>query len=192
MLAGRVRLGVPGFHNISNAVAALAVIDSLGVDPAICYQVLSHFNGVGRRFEKIGEYKGIKVIDDYAHHPTEVKATLDAASLAGRRVLCLFQPHRYSRTATFLNEFGTAFKRADLLYLHAIYPAGEAPFPGISAAILAEQIRESSGIPVVQNDDLAILEAEVAKEARPGDLIITMGAGDITYAAPRILSLLSK
>ena len=192
MLAGRVKLSVPGLHNISNAVAALAVVDSLEIDPARCYSILSKFHGVGRRFEKIGEARGIQVIDDYAHHPTEVKATLEAARLSGKRVLCLFQPHRYSRTAAFFDEFSSAFRHADRLYLHAVYPAGEEPLPGVNAAALAERIREKSGIPVAQNDDLAALEAEITQEARPGDLIITMGAGDITYAAGRILNLLRQ
>jgi len=190
LIAAAVTLGVPGRHNIGNAVGALALAVQLGLDPAACAPALAAFQGVGRRFEVIGTVNEITVIDDYAHHPTEVKATLETARLSGRRVICLFQPHRYSRTAALFEEFARAFAAADQVLLHRIYSAGEAPIEGIDAATLAESIRRQSNVPVIYSDDLTPLEEEAARAARPGDLIITMGAGDITYSAPRILKLL--
>ena len=192
-LASDITVGAPGRHNISNATAALAVAANLGLDVASCASVLANFHGVGRRFELIGEVNGITVIDDYAHHPTEVKATLEAAALSGRRVISLFQPHRYSRTKNLFEQFAAAFDQADRLYLHAVYPAGEKPLPGASAAALAGRIRElNPKLPVFQDDEISALETAIAADAKPGDLIITMGAGDVTYAAPRILALLKK
>ncbi|MDY6826544.1 MAG: UDP-N-acetylmuramate--L-alanine ligase [Bacillota bacterium] len=190
--ASAITLNIPGRHNISNAVGALALADCLGIDPASCSPALASFNGVKRRFERIGTAGDISVIDDYAHHPTEVKSTLEAARLAGSRIICLFQPHRYSRTAARFDGFASAFSGADYLFLHDIYGAGEEPLPGISAETLAEAIRSRSRIPVVYNSDIKALEKEAAALARPGDLIITMGAGDVTAAAPRILELLKE
>lgn len=191
VIAPAVTIGVPGFHNVSNATAALVAATCLGLNPAALTSALEQFTGVGRRFELIGEVNGIKVIDDYAHHPTEIRATLEAARLAGRRVICLFQPHRYSRTAALFEEFVAAFSDSDQLFLHAIYSVGETPLPGITADALASRISQlCAALPVTQNDDITALEEAIAVTARPGDLIITMGAGDITYSAPRILNLL--
>ncbi|MFU8795515.1 MAG: UDP-N-acetylmuramate--L-alanine ligase, partial [Dethiobacteria bacterium] len=178
LVASTITLGVPGCHNISNATGALAAAAALGLNLNTCIPALAEFHGVGRRFELIGEASGITVIDDYAHHPTEVKATLESAQISGRRVICLFQPHRYSRTANLFEEFAAAFEGAGHLLLHSIYSAGEAPLPGISSAALAERIRKLSGVPVTQDDDITALEKEAICLARPGDMIITMGAGD--------------
>jgi UDP-N-acetylmuramate--alanine ligase len=191
VIAPDVTIGVPGLHNVSNATAAFAAAACLGLNPAALTSALAQFTGVGRRFELIGEVNGITVIDDYAHHPTEIRATLKAAHLSGRRVLCLFQPHRYSRTAALFEEFVSAFIDSEQLFLHAIYPAGETPLPGITSVALAKKISVlDPKLPVTQDNDISILEKEVAATAQPGDLIITMGAGDITYSAPRILNLL--
>jgi UDP-N-acetylmuramate--alanine ligase len=191
VIAPAVTIGVPGLHNVSNATAAFAAAACLGLDPAALTSALEKFTGVGRRFELVGKVNGITVIDDYAHHPTEIRATLKAAHLSGRRVLCLFQPHRYSRTAALFEEFALAFNDSDQLFLHAIYSAGETPLPGITAAALATRISElNPALPVNQNDDITALEEAITATARPGDLIITMGAGDITYSAPRILRLI--
>jgi UDP-N-acetylmuramate--alanine ligase len=190
VIAPGLTIGVPGLHNVSNVVGALAVADQIVSDLAVCTPVLKNFNGAGRRFEKIGEARGITVIDDYAHHPTEIKATLETARLSAKRVLCLFQPHRYSRTAALYEQFATAFSAADQLFLHEIYPAGEQPPSGISSAALAAAITRQSKIKVTYNPAITALEEEIVSAARPGDLIITMGAGDITYSAPRILELL--
>jgi UDP-N-acetylmuramate--alanine ligase len=160
LIAVAVTLGVPGVHNIGNAVGALALTAQLGLDPAACAPTLAAFQGVGRRFEVIGTVNEITVIDDYAHHPTEVRATIETARLSGSRVICLFQPHRYSRTAAFFEEFARAFDGADLVFLHSIYPAGETAIPGITSEALAEQIRRYSSISVTCSDNITILEEE--------------------------------
>jgi len=190
--ASAVTLNIPGRHNVSNAVGALALADQLGLDPDRCAPALAAFTGVKRRFERIGSAGGITVIDDYAHHPTEIKATLEAARPSAGRIICFFQPHRYSRTAAQFDGFAAAFAEADYLFLHDIYGAGEAPLPGVSAEVLAEAIRRCSKIPVLYDSDIRTLEKEAAALARPGDLIMTMGAGDITASAPRILKLLKE
>ena len=187
-----VQLNIPGRHNISNAVGALAAAHCLGLDPARCAPALAAFGGVKRRFERIGSAGGITVIDDYAHHPTEIRATLEAARPSANRIICLFQPHRYSRTAAQFDGFAAAFGEADYLFLHDIYGAGEAPLPGVSAENLAAAIGRRSAIPVVYNSDICTLEKEAAAAARPGDLIITMGAGDVTASAPHILNILKE
>ena len=191
-VATGVTLNVPGSHNISNAVGALALAATLGLDPAVCAPALTAFTGVDRRFEIIGTARDVTVVDDYAHHPTEVRATLEAARPTANRVLCLFQPHRYSRTAALLEEFSRAFKDSDLLFLHSVYSAGESPLPGATSEALAALIRSHGGTIVYYNEDIYILEEELVKKARPGDLIITMGAGDVTKSAPRILELLHR
>ncbi len=191
-VATGITLSVPGSHNISNAIGALALAATLGLKPAACAPALTAFTGVGRRFEIIGTARDITVVDDYAHHPTEIRATLEAARPTAKRVLCLFQPHRYSRTAAFLGEFARAFSDADLLFLHSVYSAGEKPLPGATSEALAALIRREGGVVVHYNEDITTLEEEIAAKARPGDLIITMGAGDVTRSAPRILELLLK
>lgn len=190
LCASRVTLNVPGSHNISNAIGALALAAELGLDPAVCSPALTNFTGVGRRFEIIGSAHGITVVDDYAHHPTEVRATLEAARPSGKRIICLFQPHRYSRTACFLEQFARAFDDADQLLLHSVYSAGEAPIPGATSEALAALIRRHGKTVVHYSDDIDTLEEKAAALAQPGDIIITMGAGDITKSAPRILSRL--
>jgi len=192
LLASPVTLSVPGRHNVSNAAGALALTAALGLDPAACAPALKDFSGVGRRFEVIGTVNGITVIDDYAHHPTEIRATLEAARPGCKRLICVFQPHRYTRTAWFLEEFSLAFEQADLLLLHSVYSAGEVPIPGATSEVLAEQIRKNSNIPVFYSDHLFMLEEQALAIARPGDLIITMGAGDITRVAPGIVERLRK
>lgn len=193
LMASAVKLVVPGLHNVSNATGALGLVHMLGLDPAACAPVLSEFSGVGRRFELIGVVSGVTVIDDYAHHPTEIKATLRAARPSCRgRLICLFQPHRYTRTAFFFDEFARSFTDADLLLLHSVYPAGEVPIPGATSEYLAEQVRYASNIPVFQSDYLDKLEEQALIIARPGDVIITMGAGDVTNSAPGLVRRLRE
>ena len=187
-----VALNVPGSHNISNAVGALALTAELGLDPAACAPALAAFTGVGRRFEIIGRARGVTVVDDYAHHPTEVRATLEAAKPSAGRLICLFQPHRYSRTASLLEEFSRAFDDADLLLLHSVYSAGEEPVPGATSEALAEQIRSLGRVVVHYSEEIAVLEEKAAALAAPGDMVITMGAGDVTNSAPRILARLRE
>lgn len=188
-LTGTVTLPVPGYHNVSNAVAALTVAAELNLDLERCAGALKDFQGAKRRFENVGQINGVTVIDDYAHHPTEVRVTLQAAKAAAKRVCCIFQPHRYSRTAYFFEEFARSFADADLVLLHRIYSAGEKPVEGITAAALARRISEVKGEPVHSGDDLAELGRVALEWARPGDMIVVMGAGDITALAHQLVQL---
>lgn len=177
---GDVVLKVPGLHNVQNALAAVAVGRRLNVPFAGIRESLEEFRGADRRFQFLAKEGGIAVVDDYAHHPTEVRATLAAArSNHPRRLIAIFQPHRYSRTGYFMEEFAGAFGAADKVYLHKIYSAGEAPLPGVSAEALAGLMR-GRGIDAVQLNEASEIVAGVLAEAKAGDLIITMGAGDVT------------
>ncbi len=170
-----VTLHVPGIHNVRNALAATAACICLGVRPNAVKYGLAGFNGAGRRFEFKGRYNGADIYDDYAHHPNELKALLDAvASLDYRRTILVFQPHTYSRTAAFFNDFIDQLCRADLTYLPEIYAARETNTFGISSADLAGQIPGS-----VFCADFAEIERALRAQARPGDVILTVGAGDV-------------
>ena len=183
LLTGVVTLRVPGRHNVSNAVAALAVAAELGINPEECAGALEEFNGAKRRFETIGVVNGVTIIDDYAHHPTEVKVTLQAARSIAKRVCCIFQPHRYSRTAYFFEEFARSFEEAELVLLHRIYSAGEKPIEGITSSALAGRIGELKGNNIYSSDDMDELGRLALDWAQPGDMIVVMGAGDITNLA---------
>ncbi|HSB68926.1 MAG TPA: UDP-N-acetylmuramate--L-alanine ligase [Candidatus Methylomirabilis sp.] len=189
---GRLGLKVPGLHNVYNALAAAAVGLDLEIDFGTIREALGEFTGVSRRFQIKGEPKGIMVVDDYAHHPTEIQATLNAAKRGfGRRLIALFQPHRYTRTQALLKEFSTAFYQADRLFVTEIYAAGERPIPGVHGGQIAEGVAEHGhrGVTYVPaKEDLA--EAALA-EARPGDMIFTLGAGDIWKIGEEILRRLS-
>lgn len=183
-----VKLGVPGRHNISNALAAIAAAAELNINLQVAIKALNEFTGAGRRFEILGETGGITVVDDYAHHPTEIKATLEAARKTGaQRVLCIFQPHRYTRTSFFLNDYAGAFPDADMVFLHRIYSAGEKALPGVSSEILAGMIEEKTATPVYYGETLQNLAEMAINTLRPGDMIITMGAGDVWKAGHMIL-----
>lgn len=187
---GEVRLGVPGRHNVLNALAALAAGDFLGVAFPDMARALAGFHGAKRRFQVIAEAGGITVVDDYAHHPTEIRATLTAAreALAARggpgRVVAVFQPQRYTRTANLMEEFTTCFAEADLLVLTEIYsPAGETPIPGVSSAVLAQRIEAREGRPVHRITEKEAIVRFLLERVQPGDLVLTMGAGDIWQVA---------
>jgi UDP-N-acetylmuramate--alanine ligase len=186
--AGVIHLKVPGRHNVLNALAAVAV----GIEVAIPFTrisaALEAFRGAERRFQTRGEAGGVLVVDDYGHHPTEIAAVI-AAARAGidRRLVAVFQPHRYTRTQQLLEQFGPAFAGADLVVLTDIYAAGEPPIPGISAQVLAEAVRRSGGVPVELVPALDDIPAAVARLARPGDLVLTLGAGSIGTMGDRIL-----
>jgi len=140
---GWFELSVPGLHNVSNSMAAIAVARELEVDLEVIRRALKEFSGVQRRFQVKGDVKGVLVVDDYGHHPTEIRATLAAAKAAlGRRVVCVFQPHRYTRTKHLLEEFFTAFNQADRVIIMDIYAAGEQPIPGVSGQAVYEGIRK--------------------------------------------------
>ncbi|NLA04406.1 MAG: hypothetical protein GX881_01665 [Firmicutes bacterium] len=188
-LTGTVTLQVPGCHNVSNAVAALSVAAELGLNPEECAGALQNFRGTRRRFEITGRVDGVTVVDDYAHHPTEIKVTLKAARASGGRVCCIFQPHRYTRTAYFFEEFARSFSGADLILLHRIYPAGEKPVEGISSAALARRIGELEGQKVHYSGEMDELGRLALEWARPGDIILVMGAGDITGLAHKMVQV---
>ncbi len=184
---GEIELRIPGHHNVLNALAAVAVGLELGVGFAHIAEALAQFRGVSRRFEQRGLVGGVKVIDDYGHHPTEVEATLAAARGAGGRVLVLFQPHRYSRTAMLVREFGACFKDADRVWVLDIYPAGEAPIPGVSARSIVDSARDQGFKHVEHAPDPVAAATEAAAAARPGDLVITLGAGDVSRLGDEVL-----
>ena len=170
----------PGRHNMANATAALAVADVLGqgVDEAV--RALSQFKGARRRFTHVGDIAGVTVVDDYGHHPTEVAATLAAAKdLQFSRIVCVFQPHRYTRTKLLLDQYGSAFAKADKLIVTDVYSAGEDPIPGVSGELIAKKVKETTGQDVTYIPHKEDLVAYLKENSRPLDLVITMGAGDI-------------
>ena len=188
---GTFKLNVPGLHNVLNATAALGVGIEMEVEVDTIRQGLAAFSGVDRRFTIRGVENGITVVDDYGHHPTEVKATLSAARLSPyKRVHVLFQPHRFSRTKFLLDEFGTAFHQADNLYLLDIYSASEPELAGVNSKALLEKIQAFGhrSAHYVSNIDEGV--AAIVKAAAPGDLIITLGAGSVSQAADKILEKL--
>lgn len=191
---GRIEgsVDVPGVHNVLNATAALAVAFILGVDVVSAASALGRFSGVKRRFDRLGEVRGVSVVDDYAHHPTEVRATLAAAqSSSDGRVWVVFQPHRYSRTAALAAEFGEAFGDADRLVLMEVYSAGEVPVPGVTGkTIVDEVLRFDPRTRVAYLPHPAEIPRYLAKSVRSGDLVLTMGAGDVTLVGPEIMRAL--
>ena len=177
---GRVSLHIPGRHNVLNALACIAVARLAGVDFVRIQGALAEFHGAKRRFQTKGKERGVWVVDDYAHHPTEIAVTLAAARQTNPgRLICVFQPHRYSRTQLLRTEFGGCFRAADLLLLTDVYAAGEAPIPGISGETLMEEVAEQTGQNAVYLPDRTDLERYLAQHVRAGDLVITMGAGNI-------------
>ena len=186
---GMLTLHVPGRHNVLNALAVIAAASHLGVTFAAVAAALAEFRGAERRFERKGEANGRIVVDDYGHHPTEIAAVLKAARATGaRRIFCVFQPHRYSRTAGLLQDFGPALGLADEVLLTDIYPAGEDPVPGVTIDALAIEVRKSVSGPVHVVPRLEDVPAVVAHASRPGDLVITLGAGSIGTVGDRILA----
>ena len=186
-----VVLQVPGLHNALNALAVLLAALAAGLDAAAIIAGLERFRGTARRFEAHGEVNGIRVIDDYAHHPTEVRAAIRAAQsvAAGARVHVIFQPHLFSRTRDFADGFAEALSEADTARVLEIYPARETPLAGITSRIISEKLPESYPLGRdVATPDAAI--ASVRTVAAPGDIILTMGAGDVNQLAPRIVDAL--
>jgi len=188
---GELRLRVPGRHNLLNALAAVAVGLEVSVPFGKIARGLEQFRGAERRFEMRGEARGVMVVDDYGHHPTEIAAVI-AAARAGldRRVVVVFQPHRYTRTRDLLDQFGTALGGADEIVLTDIYPAGEAPIPGATAEAVEAVVRKT-GRPVTLVKALDDIPAAVARIARPNDLVITLGAGSIGSVPDRILEAIT-
>jgi UDP-N-acetylmuramate--alanine ligase len=218
---GGFRLHVPGLHNVLNATAAIAVGIGLDIPVAHIREALEHFRGVDRRFQLRGEVGGVAVIDDYGHHPTEIRATLAAARQCGyRKVHVIFQPHRYTRTRDLMDEFSTAFPDADSLFVLDIYPASEQPIEGITGEALTRRIGEkSAGAPsfpdVGKGGDLEVAPpfsrslregghtvryvssfdgavSAATSVAQPGDMILTLGAGSVSQVGPMLLEMLQQ
>ncbi len=181
---GRITLYAPGKHNVANALAAAAVARLLGIGFADISKALASFQGAKRRFQVIGVSGNVTVIDDYAHHPTEVKATLAAAQAYTQgRVIAVFQPHRYTRLRFFMDEFASSFAAADKLFLLDVYSAGEKALPGITAAVLLEKIQAGAEVPVAYCRTREQVLESLKKEAQKGDTVVFMGAGDISDTA---------
>ena len=188
---GGLRLNVPGKHNIANALAAVAVGLELDIPQARIFEALESYTGTGRRFELKKTVNGIMIIEDYAHHPTEIRATLDAAKTGWpRRVLTVFQPHRYSRLSLLLKRFATAFNQSDVLVLTEVYPAGEDPLPGVSGQVLYDEVSQFGHKDVHFEPDLGKIPGLVAELAQPEDIIMVMGAGNISRIVPDIIAAL--
>jgi len=188
---GRLRLQMPGLHNVYNALATVATAFEFDIPFQVVQESLGDFKGIQRRFQIKGEKKGILVVDDYGHHPVEIMATLKAARSGWkRRVVVVFQPHRYSRTQALFKEFLSAFYDADVLVLTDIYPAGEDRIEGVEAKSLFEGIREYGHKDVTYIPNKKEIAEHLLRILKPGDLVITLGAGDITQIPDELLSLL--
>jgi len=190
---GRLELAVPGRHNLQNALAAVAVGERVGLDFERVAGALASFHGAERRFERHGEVNGVVVVDDYGHHPTEIAAVLAAArATLQRRLVIAFQPHRYSRTAQLMDAFGPALRDADEIVLSDIYSASEEPIAGVTVERLAESIRSGSGRPVHLARTLDDVVAALLRIVRPGDAVVTLGAGSIGTLPKRLLRSLEQ
>jgi UDP-N-acetylmuramate--alanine ligase len=190
---GRVSLRLPGRHNVQNALATLAVALELNVPFPVAAGALQSFVGIERRFEVRGEASGVRVVDDYGHHPAEIRATLAAArALHGGRLVVVFQPHRYSRTRDLFEDFTTSFNDADRLIVTEIYPAGEDKIPGIDAQRLVDAIRAHGHRHASFAAELDDVVRRLPSELEAGDLVITLGAGSISSVGPRILDALAE
>ena len=188
---GTLRLNVPGLHSIYNAMAAIAVGLDLDIPSQTILKGLAKFKGIGRRFELKAQIGKKYIFEDYAHHPTEIKATLEAAKLGwGRRILAVFQPHRYTRLALLMDQFSTCFNQADTLIITEIYPAGEKPIPGISGRKLFEAIQTYGHKDVYFEPEMAQIPDLVQRLAQAEDLIFVLGAGSIYRIIPEIIKTL--
>jgi UDP-N-acetylmuramate--alanine ligase len=187
---GDFRLALHGAHNVRNALAAIGVLLVMGEDPLAAAAALRDFKGVDRRFQVLGERGGVTVVDDYAHHPTEVAATLTAARAVfpDRRLVAAFQPHLYSRTRVFGEQLGRELARADVVLVSDVYPAREERIPGVSGEQVAEAAKATaSELPVYYVEALGELADRLLQLLRPGDVLITIGAGDVDGVAREVL-----
>jgi UDP-N-acetylmuramate--alanine ligase len=188
---GDLHLQVPGMHNVLNAMAAVSVGLDLDIKPATILEALAGFTGTGRRFELRKTVRDIMIIEDYAHHPTEIKATLEAAKRGfARRVVAVFQPHRYTRLAKLMDRFATSFNQADVLIVTEIYPAGEDPIPGVTGEALFNEIRHFGHKQVSFEPDLQRIPALLEKIAAPNDILLVLGAGNVNRIIPEIAARL--
>ncbi len=190
---GEIRLPLPGRHNVANALAALGVALELDVSFSQAAEALASFRGVARRFENIGTARGVTVVDDYGHHPVEVRATLEAArAFHTGRIVVIFQPHRFTRTRDCMSEFSGAFGNCDVLIVTSTYAAGEAPIEGAQASALTRAIAKSGHPDVRYVDQLSGIAESLPEALQEGDLVITLGAGDITRLGPELLERLRE
>jgi UDP-N-acetylmuramate--alanine ligase len=182
-----VALPMPGRHNVQNALAAIAVAAELGCDDDTIRAGFARFGGVRRRFTRVGEVGGAVVIDDYAHHPVEIRAVLSAArEAAGGRVIAVAQPHRYTRLRDLMGEFQGCFNDADVVFVAPVYPAGEPPIAGVDAAALVQGLRDRGHRAAAQVEGPAELAERIAELVAPGDIVVCLGAGDITKWAANL------
>ena len=190
---GEFHLHVPGQHNVLNATAAVAVGIGLDIPADKIREALLSFRGVDRRFQHKGVVRGVTVVDDYGHHPTEIRATLAAAKQAGfHRLHVIFQPHRFTRTHLLMDDFATAFTDATSVSVLDIYPASEAPLPGTTGEVLAQRIREKGKRSAEYASSFQKAVATATRAAQPGDLILTLGAGSVVQLAPMVLAALQQ
>jgi UDP-N-acetylmuramate--alanine ligase len=189
---GPVRLHMPGRHVAQNALATISVALELGIAFPICATALDGFRGIHRRFEVLGTERGVTVIDDYGHHPEEVRATLRAAREGfGRRLVVAFQPHRFTRTRDLFTDFLGAFDDADVLFLTEIYPAGEEPIEGVNGAALAQALKHRGHADVRFVRERSDVAPALAGEVREDDMVVVLGAGDIVRSGGELLKLLA-
>jgi len=189
---GEFDLHVPGYHNVLNATAAVAAGIGLDIAAAKIAEALAQFRGVDRRFQLKGKVAGVSVVDDYGHHPTEIRATLAAARQCGYpKIHAIFQPHRYTRTRDLADEFAGAFADADTLQLLDIYAASEEPIPGVNSQLLLEQIR-LAGTQAEYATSFAAAAGRAAEHAEDGDLVLTLGAGSVYQIGPMVLEELRR
>jgi UDP-N-acetylmuramate--alanine ligase len=191
---GEINLPVPGQHNVYNALAAIAVSLEVEVPFHKIAEAFTKFKNANRRFQFKGEAKGIMVVDDYGHHPTEILATLAAAKngSGGKRTVVVFQPHRYTRTNELMDEFALCFNNADVLFVSDIYAASEQPIKGVDAEILTENIKKYGHKNVRYIGEIENAAAQIVAELREDDLVITLGAGSITRLSDEILEVLRR
>lgn len=188
---GAVDTRLPGVHNVSNIIGAIAIGDLLGIPKETIKEAVAEFHGVQRRFQRVGEAGGVLVMDDYAHHPTEIRATLTAAKerFSERRLVCLFQPHTYTRTSYLLDGFRTCFRDCDVLLITDTYAAREKPSAGMDAEQLANEIKSPNAGYAGNLEQAAEAAATIIE---PGDVFFTIGAGDVEKAGPMVVELLSR
>jgi len=185
---GTLELKVPGRHNMVNALAAVAVSRIIGIDFYDAAEALRNFKGASRRFQILGSFRGAMVVDDYAHHPTEIAATLGAAKQGKpKRIIAVFQPHRYTRTKYLHQEFGRVFGDADVVIVNEIYSAGEEPIPGIDACLIVEEIKKQSNKNVIYIPERKETVEYLEKIVQEGDLVLTIGAGDVWKVGTELL-----
>jgi UDP-N-acetylmuramate--alanine ligase len=190
---GCFRLPVPGAHNISNAAAAVAIALELEIPVETIREALAGYSGVDRRFQVRGKERGITVVDDYGHHPTEIRATLAAARACRyRRIHVLFQPHRYTRTQALMDDFARAFHQADTVHLIDIYPASESPIEGVSSQVLAERLQTFGHRGAVYSGNMDAGIESVLQAAESGDAIVTLGAGSVSQAGDKLVEKLRR